>query len=94
VLFAASGVLVIVPGPNIVAYYFAIRVVGHYLAWRGASKARSIAWTLRPEPALAELGRLANLPRDARAADVDAIAAALNLPRLAAFFDRAAAPAR
>ncbi|PYR44146.1 MAG: hypothetical protein DMF93_01120 [Acidobacteria bacterium] len=92
---AASGVLVIVPGPNVIAYYFAFRVAGHFLSWRGARRAlQATAWRLRDEPALAELRRLAALPRDARAPRLDAIAAALKLPRLADFFDRTAAPAR
>ena len=34
--FVASGLLFLVPGPNIVAYYFAFRMVGHYLSMRGA----------------------------------------------------------
>jgi hypothetical protein len=95
VIFAATGVLVIVPGPNVIAYYFAFRLMGHYFSWRGARQALDgAAWQLRPEPALTELGRLADLPRDARASRVRAIAAGLNLPRLADFFDRAAVPAR
>jgi hypothetical protein len=94
-LFIASGVFVLVPGPNVLAYYFAFRVVGHYLSWRGARQAigRTV-WRLAPEPALAELGGLARVARAARAARVEAIAAELNLPRLAAFFDRTAVPAR
>jgi hypothetical protein len=91
-IFIASGVFMIVPGPNVIAYYFAFRVVGHAFSWRGARRAaKSVTWRLRAEPALVELGRLANLPRDARASRVVAIAADLNLPRLAAFFDRTAA---
>jgi hypothetical protein len=93
-LFAVSGLLVLVPGPNLLAYYFAFRVVGHYLSWRGARQAldRTI-WNERPEPALAALAALAELPRELRASRVDAIAARLQLPRLTAFFDRAAIPA-
>jgi hypothetical protein len=91
VLLIASGILMLVPGPNVLAYYFAFRAVGHYLSWRGARQALDCTrWQQRPEPALAELGRLASVPRDARAARVHAIAASLNLPRLAAFFDRTA----
>jgi len=86
---------VLIPGPNILAYYFAFRVVGHYLSWRGARQAiDATAWRLTPEPALAELGGLAHMARAARAPRVAAIAAELNLPRLAAFFDRTAVPAR
>jgi hypothetical protein len=90
-LLIVSGVLALVPGPNILAYYFAFRVVGHYLSWRGARQAMDFTeWQQRPEPALAELGRLASVPRAARGDRVQAIAAQLNLPRLAAFFDRTA----
>jgi K+-H+ exchange-related protein len=90
-LFAASGLLVLVPGPNVLAYYFGLRVVGHYLSWRGARRGLlGCAWHSRPESALAELGSLATEPRDARATRVEAIAASLNLPRLASFFDRVA----
>lgn len=93
-LLAVSGVFAIVPGPNALAYYFALRVVGHYLSWRGACQALDgTNWQLRAEPALTELGQLADAPREARASRVDAIANGLNVPRLAVFFDRAA-PAR
>jgi hypothetical protein len=94
-LFVVSGVLMLVPGPNVLAYYFAFRVVGHYLSWRGAQQSLDrITWGLHAEPALAELGRLAALPREARASRVEAIAHGMNLPRLAAFFDRTAVPVR
>ena len=92
VVLIASGVFVIVPGPNVIAYYFAFRVVGHYFSWRGARQALDATrWHLRAEPALVELGQLAHLPRADRASRVVAIAEDLNLPRLAAFFDRMAA---
>jgi hypothetical protein len=95
VLLVASGVFMLVPGPNVLAYYFAFRAVGHYLSWRGAQQAlQRITWELQPEPALAELGRLAALPREARAPRVEAIARGMNLPRLAAFFERTAVPLR
>jgi Mitochondrial K+-H+ exchange-related len=94
-LFVVSGALALVPGPNVLAYYFAFRVVGHYLSWRGARQAlESTTWNYGAEPALAELGRLAALPRDARQSRVEAIAGALNLPRLAAFFERTAVSVR
>jgi K+-H+ exchange-related protein len=92
--FAASGVFVLIPGPNLIAYYFLFRVVGHLLSWRGVRRAASVRWEFQSEPALAELGGLAELPREARASRVDAIAARLRLPSLAAFFDRTAVPAR
>jgi hypothetical protein len=91
-LFVVSGALVLLPGPNVFAYYFGLRLVGHYLSWRGAKNGLDVTvWDARAEPALAELGQLAAVPRESRTSRVQAIADALNLPRLAAFFDRVAA---
>jgi Mitochondrial K+-H+ exchange-related len=94
-LFVASGALMLIPGPNVIAYYFGFRLIGHYLSWCGAHQALEVTvWRARAEPALDELAALADVARDARASRVEAIAEALKLPRLAAFFDRAAVPAR
>jgi K+-H+ exchange-related protein len=93
ILFIVSGILFFVPGPNLVAYYIAFRLVGHVQSWRGARQAMEvIAWTLEPDPGLAELASLVDVPRETRAPRVAAIAERLNLPRLTAFFDRVAVP--
>ena len=34
--FVVSGLLMLIPGPNLLAYYFAVRSIGHYLSWQGA----------------------------------------------------------
>lgn len=94
VLMVPSVLLTVIPGPNVIGYYVAARGIGHFFAWRGASRATHAAWDLRAEPALEELSALADLPRDVRASRVDAVAARLRLPSLSAFFDRAAVPAR
>jgi len=92
VLFVISGILFFIPGPNIIAYYFAFRLVGHLQSWRGARQAMDrIAWAFEADQGLDELASLVDLPRAARAPRVAAIAARLNLPRLSAFFDRVAA---
>jgi hypothetical protein len=93
ILFAVSGILFVLPGPNLVAYYFAFRLIGHLQSWRGARQAIDrIAWTFEPDQGLDELVTLVDLPRAARASRVAAIAERLNLPRLSAFFDRVAVP--
>ena len=47
-LFIVSGVLAILPGPNLVAYYFAFRCVGHLQSWRGARQGMDVVrWTWR-----------------------------------------------
>src|SRR4051794_5422965 len=91
-LFVASGVLFFVPGPNVVAYYLAFRVVGHFNSWRGARHGTArTRWSLHLEANLGELALLVDQPRDQRASRVEAIAERLNLRRLSAFFDRVAA---
>ena len=57
-----SGLLAILPGPNLIAYYFLFRVGGHWLSMRGASQGRRrVQWESRPCDALNELrGALAD----------------------------------
>jgi hypothetical protein len=91
-LFLASGVFFFVPGPNVIAYYLAFRVVGHFNSWRGARHgAARTTWSLHLDANLGELASLVDQPRELRASRVEAIAARLNLRRLSAFFDRVAA---
>jgi hypothetical protein len=93
VLFVASGPVALVPGPNFIAYYLAFRLIGHVQSWRGARQGVArVAWTFEPDTELAELSLLVDMPREARAPRVAAIADRLNLRRLSAFFDRVAVP--
>ena len=89
----ATAILVLLPGPNLIGYYFVFRMFGHFLSWRGARQALDrTEWRSIAEPALTELGRLAERPRDERAEEVARLCAALDLPRLVAFFERTAVP--
>ena len=93
ILFVLSGALVLVPGPNVIAYYLAFRLVGHYLSMRGARQGLDgIRWDLRASDALAELRPLITLEPQMREARVVAIAERLRLERLATFFERLAVP--
>ena len=95
VCFVLSGVVAIVPGPNLIAYYFAFRVVGHLQSYRGARQGlERIAWSFVPDSGLSELATLVDVPRASRAQRVEAIAQRLELADLAAFFDRVAVPSR
>jgi hypothetical protein len=88
-LLVVSGALVLLPGPNLVAYYFVLRVVGHVYSWRGATHGeRRVNWSVLPDDDLAGLVSLADLPHAARAERVVEIADRLRLAHLAAFFDR------
>jgi hypothetical protein len=84
-----SLLLTPVPGPNLLGYYFAFRVVGHLLSIRGARNGlRHVTWDLKSSRPLAELAGLDRLPSAERAELVRKIAGELGLPRLPRFFER------
>ena len=90
-LLIVTGALALLPGPNVVAYFFAFRVMGHWLSMRGAAQGlHRVEWIGRPcEPltALREAVALEGAARDARVRDV---AERLRLPHLSTFIDRVA----
>jgi hypothetical protein len=88
-LFAASGVLFFVPGPNVVAYYFGFRLAGHYLSRKGAKHGLTeVRWCSCASPHLSRLRRVLALDPNEREREVDEVASALHLPHLAKFFER------
>jgi hypothetical protein len=89
--FVLSGLLMLIPGPNLVAYYFAFRLVGHYLSMRGARRGLSVVtWSYHPSEELTELRHALDLEPTARVNRVRAVAAALRLEHLVSFFQRSA----
>jgi len=91
--FIASGALFLLPGPNLVAYYFAFRIVGHYLSMRGARQGLdTVQWTSDRSAPLAELRRVIDLDADERERRVRGVADALKLEHLVKFFERMAIP--
>ena len=90
-LFVASGLLFLVPGPNIIAYYFAFRMVGHYLSLRGARQGLdAVEWTGESSAPLSDLRRVPGLEADERERRIHDVAHALNLEHLVKFFERTA----
>lgn len=88
-LFVASGAFFLVPGPNVIAYYFGFRLVGHYLSRRGARHALTeVRWQVCPSPQLSRLRRVLVLAPHERDREVHEVASALQLPHLAKFFER------
>jgi hypothetical protein len=81
----------IIPGPNVLWYYFGFRVVGHWLSVRGASQGlRNVSWSGCPSAALTELRGAIALESAAREARVHDIAVQLRLTHLSSFFERVA----
>jgi len=86
-----SLLLVLLPGPNVIGYYFLFRIVGHYLSLRGARHGLSgIAWTLEPSEPLTALRSVVGRAAADRADVVDGVATSLQLEHLATFFERTA----
>jgi len=87
----ASLALMPLPGPNIIGFYFAFRIVGHLLSVRGARQGLdAVTWRLQESPALAELGSALQLPADERQRVVAEVSRKLGLRRLPRFVERMA----
>ena len=92
VALVLSGLLAPFPGPNLVAYYFAFRLVGHYLSMRGAQRGLSgIVWHPSSSPELTKLRGVGELPALEQEREVDRISRDLGLRRLPKFYTRIAA---
>ena len=86
-----SALLILLPGPNFIGYYFLVRTVGHYLSLRGARQGLvKVEWSVDSSGELAALRGIMGEPPDARAEKVQAIAGALRLEHFASFFQRSA----
>jgi hypothetical protein len=89
--FIASGLVMLVPGPNVLAYYFLFRFVGHFLSMRGARQGLQVVrWHSQPSPPLSELRATLALQPEARERRLHDIAARLHLEHLASFVQRIA----
>ncbi|MEO8070931.1 MAG: hypothetical protein ABI652_05985 [Acidobacteriota bacterium] len=85
-LTVATTPLALVPGPNVLAYLFLFRAVGHFLSMRGAQHGlTTMAWVAVASPHLTALRAALPLPGDQRSRRVDEIASALGLDRLSLF---------
>jgi hypothetical protein len=91
VLMIGSGVLILIPGPNVIGYYFAFRVVGHFFSVRGAKNGLGkVAWTPVASSPLTDLRRALSLDEDGRRQQAEDVASRLQLDHLATFFQRTA----
>jgi hypothetical protein len=87
----ASLALTLIPGPNVIGFYFTFRVGGHFLSMRGAAQGlRKVRWTGRPCPPLGELRDIVGMEPHARDERIQDIAARLRLQHLSTFFERMA----
>ena len=91
VLLVVSALLILIPGPNIIGYYVAFRVVGHFFSVRGAGRGlRTVTWTSEANAPLTELRRALTLDPAGRVRQAEEVASRLRLDHLATFFQRTA----
>jgi hypothetical protein len=84
-----SWPLTVIPGPNVLLFYFMFRVGGHWLSMRGARQGRQhVTWTGRPSDALVELRSAVGPDGRARHDRIQRVAESLHLRKLPAFFER------
>ena len=90
-LLVVSALLILVPGPNVLGYYFAFRVVGHLFSVRGARKGLDLVqWSHAASQPLTELRQALTLDEAARLRQAEAVASRLRLDHLATFYQRMA----
>jgi hypothetical protein len=78
-----------IPGPNLPAYYFWFRVIGHALSYVGARNGLTkVRWHYAPSRPLSELRDLARVARDERVARAREVASRLPLAHLEQFVQR------
>jgi hypothetical protein len=86
-------VFFVVPGPNVISWYFAFRALGHFYAMQGARRALDhVRWDTRASQELQDIDAALGLERTERRARLDEIANALGLNALSGFVERVAQP--
>ena len=91
VLTLLSGLLILVPGPNFIGYYFAFRFVGHFFSVRGARAGLDrVTWTKVPSAHLTDLRQALSMDAVNRLRVAESVASRLRLDHLATFFQRMA----
>lgn len=90
VLVAITGpVLFLVPGPNVVSWYFTFRAIGHFFSWRGARKGlNKVEWQPAASAPLSLVRSALGLEPHARRLKLLEIGDMLELRHLAAFVER------
>ncbi len=87
-----SAATILVPGPNVLGYYFTFTTVGHLLAWRGAQQGlKRVEWRVEPNTHLTDLRGALTLAAPEREHRVEHLAERLGLRHLATFVARLAA---
>ena len=92
IIVAITGpLLFLVPGPNVVSWYFTFRAIGHFFSWRGARKGlHDVTWRTTASAPLTQVRSAIRLPTHERRIQLLAIGDQLGLRHLAGFVERVA----
>lgn len=78
-----------IPGPNLISWYFAAKMTGHWLAFRGARRGLAVVdWSARASEPLTEVRQALGLPPAERRSRLRGIADRLQLEHLSTFLER------
>ena len=91
VMVVTAIVLTLIPGPNLIAWYFTFRAIGHFFSWRGARKGlRDVQWRTTASAPLTQVRSVLRLPAHERRLRLLALGDEMGLRHLAGFVERVA----
>jgi hypothetical protein len=89
IMIVTAILLTLLPGPNIVAWYFTFRAIGHFFSWRGARKGlKEVEWTADACSPLSSVRPALHLHGLDRRDRLREIGESLDLKHLAGFVER------
>ena len=95
VMVVTAIVLTLIPGPNLIAWYFTFRAIGHFLSWRGARKGlKDVEWSSEACKELSLVRPALSLHGHDRRTRLREIGESLDLKHLAGFVERVFAERR
>jgi hypothetical protein len=88
-MIATAIVFTLIPGPNLIAWYFTFRAIGHFFSWRGATRGLTgVAWRTATSAPLAAVRPALSLPTHERRLRLLHIGEQIGLKHLAGFVER------
>ena len=89
IMVVTAILLTLIPGPNLVAWYFTFRAIGHFLSWRGARKGlKDVEWAAESCKELSLVLPALGLHASDRRTRLREIGESLDLKHLAGFVER------
>jgi len=89
IMIVTAIVFTLIPGPNLIAWYFTFRAIGHFLSWRGARKGlKDVEWASESCKELSLVRPALGLHGPDRRTRLREIGESLDLKHLAGFVER------